>query len=96
MESKGDSQPLLTEDSHLQDCYNFSYFHFVFACGCMYVAMLMNSWNLVDAEKSLYVDIGPISMWVKMVSQWITILLYIWSLIGPCLLPNRDWGREID
>jgi len=96
LKSKEEDQKLLSVDEHAEDCYNFSYFHFVFACASMYMAMLMTAWSLTDAEKSMYFDIGPVSMWVKMVSQWITIILYIWSLVGPCIFPNRDWGRETD
>jgi len=84
-----DKEPLL---KHEDDCYNFSYFHLVFACGAMYMAMLFTGWNLssVIAEGQFAID--PVSMWAKIGSSWLTILFYIWSMIGPLLFPNREWN----
>jgi hypothetical protein len=32
------------------------------------------------------------SVWVKMISSWLVILLYFWTLIAPIVLPDRDWN----
>jgi len=80
------------QSSHDKECYNFSYFHLVFACGAMYMAMLYSGWNLSYAVIQGQFDIGPASMWIKVVSSWITVLLYIWSMVGPIFFPNRDWS----
>ncbi len=32
------------------------------------------------------------AVWVKIVSSWICIGLYIWTLVAPCLLPNREFN----
>lgn len=73
----------------------------------MYMAMVFTSWNFTGAQKvyllnsfavlklnnrSLQFDVGPVSLWVKMASQWLAILLYLWSLVGPVVLPDRDWS----
>jgi len=79
-------------EAHEDDCYNFSFFHLIFACGSMYMAMLFTAWNFVAAEQTMYFDIGPVSMWVKIVSQWVTMGLYVWSLIGPLVCGHRDWS----
>jgi len=85
-----------SEDSsllgHEGECYNFSYFHLVFACGAMYMAMLFTGWNLSSTTIVGQFDIGPMSMWMKIVSSWIAALMYIWSMVGPKLLPNREWA----
>lgn len=39
-------------------------------------------------------DDGAFSMWVKIASQWLTALLYIWTFVAPVLLPNRDFGQD--
>lgn len=31
-------------------------------------------------------------MWVKIGSQWVAIALFLWTLIAPVLLPDRDFG----
>jgi len=84
-----DESPLL---AHEKDCYNFSYFHLVFACGAMYMAMLFTGWNLESTLIQGVFDIGPISFWMKVVASWLTAFLYIWSMIAPSLFPNREFA----
>lgn len=31
------------------------------------------------------------SMWVKISAQWLTMLLFAWSLVAPKLFPSRDF-----
>jgi hypothetical protein len=38
------------------------------------------------------VDSSVVSVWLKIVSSWITICLYVWTIIAPIVLPNRDWN----
>lgn len=78
--------------AHENDCYNFSYFHLVFACGATYMGMLFTGWNLTGTISQGQFDIGPISMWIKIASGWITVILYIWSMVAPKLFPNREWN----
>ena len=74
------------------DYYNYFFFHLSFALGSQYFAMLLTNWNVQELNDGvLAVDYGVISMWVKMVSQWITILLYFWSLLAPCFCKNRHF-----
>lgn len=37
------------------------------------------------------VDLGWTAVWVKMASQWCCIALYIWTLLAPRILRNRDF-----
>eukprot|EP01113_Clastostelium_recurvatum_P036971 TRINITY_DN535_c0_g1_i1.p1 TRINITY_DN535_c0_g1~~TRINITY_DN535_c0_g1_i1.p1 ORF type:complete len:453 (-),score=117.12 TRINITY_DN535_c0_g1_i1:115-1473(-) len=76
--------------------YNYSFFHLTFALGAMYICMLLTNWMTIshdDADHSVNVDTGMVSVWVKMVSGWLTIGLYIWTLVAPILLPNREWSN---
>ena len=57
----------------------------------MYLAMLMTGWGSVTEAKNL-IDVGWTSVWVKLMSQWATAALYLWSLIAPVFLPDRDFG----
>jgi len=74
--------------------YNFSRFHLVFALGAFYIAMLMSDWKTVydPGQDTATVDSGLAAYWVKIVSSWICNLLYVWTLMGPVLLPDRDWS----
>jgi len=71
--------------------YNYSFFHLIFALASMYVAMLMTGWG-EESEEQDKIDVGWISVWVKIISQWATALLYSWTLLAPILLPDRDFG----
>jgi len=81
--------------------YNYSWFHIIFVLGAMYVAMLLTDWNVVsskplpDAPPSpgpdydVYIGRSMVAMWMRVVSSWICMALYIWTLVAPVLLPDR-------
>ena len=64
----------------------------------MYVAMLLTDWQVVrsgavssnpDSENDVYIGRSEVAMWMRVVSSWVCILLYIWSLVAPVLMPDR-------
>jgi len=81
--------------------YSYSRFHAVFALGAMYIAMLMTDWQTVyNPGNGPYsppnVDSGMAAVWVKIVSSWICVGMYVWTLAGPALFPDRDWSQLYD
>jgi len=69
-------------------------FHLIMAAGSMYMAMILTNWSSrqeVENNSKSY-DVGAETMWIKIVSQWLTCLLYIWSLAGPLILKDRDFS----
>lgn len=32
------------------------------------------------------------AVWVKICASWAGLLLYLWTLVAPLLLPNRDFS----
>jgi len=75
--------------------YNYSRFHAIFGLGALYIAMLMTDWRTVynpGSEDIAQVDSGEAAVWVKVVSSWLCVGLYIWTLVGPVLFPDRDWS----
>ena len=72
-------------------------FHFVMAAAAMYMAMILTNWSnyKVGVEESQQTsDFGLESMWIKVVSQWVTVLLYIWWLLAPIICSNREFGSD--
>jgi len=74
--------------------YNYSWFHVIFAIGSMYVAMLLTDWNVVSQRVSsghnnVYIGRSEVAMWMRVVSSWVCMLLYMWSLLAPALFPDR-------
>jgi len=86
------------EDEHDDEAqeisYNHTFFHLTFALGAMYVGELLTDWATVSAAtySTLLVDFGWVSVWVKIVSSWLAILIYCWTIVAPILLPERDWN----
>ena len=71
--------------------YIYSFFHLVFALAAMYSCMLLTGWGSVGVEGTDIIDVGWPSVWVKIISLWVTAALYVWSLLAPLVLPDRDF-----
>jgi len=85
----------LSKDDETKKCsYNYSYYHLVFVLAAMYVTMLINGWSTTNEEAGELVSVGHdwASVWVKVVSSWIAVFLYIWTLVAPIIFPYRDWS----
>ena len=64
----------------------------------MYVAMLLTDWNVVKSipapsdpgsDNDVYIGRSEVAMWMRVVSSWVCILIYIWSLLAPVFMPDR-------
>jgi hypothetical protein len=60
--------------------------------GSMYMAMLLTNWGVTDASAGTQNNIGEVSFWVKIVSEWACIALFVWCLVAPRVLPNREFS----
>lgn len=70
--------------------YNYSYFHFVFFLGSLYVMMTATNWFHYDGhEIEKLLDGSESVFWIKMASCWVCLVLYMWTLIAPMLCPKR-------
>eukprot|EP00128_Syssomonas_multiformis_P013396 Colp12_sorted_trinity150504_noHs@1727 len=74
--------------------YSYSFFHFIFVLAALYISMLITDFATVSqGEDTSKLDLGrgwP-SVWVKVVSSWLALLLYGWTLVAPILLPDRSF-----
>ncbi|KIM39718.1 hypothetical protein M413DRAFT_446621 [Hebeloma cylindrosporum] len=86
------------DDERTGTRYNYSWFHIIFSIAAMYVAMLLTDWNVVskspisgptDPDFNVYIGRSEVAMWMRVVSGWVCIILYIWSLLAPVLMPDR-------
>ncbi|KAE8231031.1 hypothetical protein CF326_g3959 [Tilletia indica] len=84
--------------------YNYAFFHLIFAIAACYVAMLLTDWRFVKLAKDalpiddddaplgapiVFIGRSPTAMWMRVVSSWLCIVIYAWSLVAPVLLPDR-------
>ena len=71
-------------------------FHLLMMFASLYLAMVLTNWgapNLDDFYKN-YTDFSKewLGFGMKLASQWITTLLFIWCLIAPKVCPGRDFS----
>ncbi|EQC37958.1 hypothetical protein SDRG_04975 [Saprolegnia diclina VS20] len=62
-------------------------FHLVMVFGGLYMAMVLTQWGSSHGQEQ-----GAVNMWVQIVSQWMVLLLYVWTLVAPRLFPDRDFS----
>ena len=68
-------------------------FHLFLALAGAYMAMVITNWGNPDGVPDAKTDAtaGRESMWLKIIAQWLTMLLYMWSLWAPVC---RGEGEE--
>ena len=42
-----------------------------------------------DPDEDVYIGRSEVAMWMRVVSSWVCMALYIWSLMAPVLMPDR-------
>lgn len=71
--------------------YNYSFFHFQLCLASLYIMMTLTNWYKPNSEGAVMHANEP-AMWVKISSSWVCIVLYIWTLIAPVILPDREFN----
>ena len=41
------------------------------------------------SEEIVYIGRSETAMWMRVVSSWVCMLLYMWSLLAPVFMPDR-------
>ena len=67
------------------------------ACS-LFMAMLITNWSVQPTNQGLDVfSVSYESFWIKIVAQWVCLLMYAWTLLAPYLMrEHRDFGVEFD
>ena len=59
---------------------------------CWY-AMALTAWGSYDkGGNSANPEVGRVSMWMMISSEWLCLTLYLWTLVAPRLFPDRDFS----
>uniref|UniRef100_A0A8C8IJ90 Serine incorporator 2 n=1 Tax=Oncorhynchus tshawytscha TaxID=74940 RepID=A0A8C8IJ90_ONCTS len=70
--------------------YSYSFFHFSLCLASLYIMMTLTNWYQPDAEYQAMQSCLP-AVWVKIGSSWIGLAFYLWTLVAPLILSNRDF-----
>ncbi|XP_009996995.1 PREDICTED: serine incorporator 3 [Chaetura pelagica] len=71
--------------------YNYTFFHFMLFLASLYIMMTLTNWYSPDADFKTMTSKWP-AVWVKITSSWVCLLLYLWTLVAPVVLTNRDFS----
>lgn len=71
--------------------YNYAFFHFMLLLASLYIMMTLTNWYSPDADFKTMTSKWP-AVWVKITSSWVCLLLYLWTLVAPLVLTNRDFA----
>jgi len=72
--------------------YNWSLFHVMFALATLYVMMTLTNWFHPESSNTEKFSANQGAVWVKIVSSWLCGGLYLWTLVAPIVLQDRDFG----
>ncbi|KAJ8920622.1 hypothetical protein NQ315_004761 [Exocentrus adspersus] len=71
--------------------YSWSFFHVMFALATLYVMMTLTNWYKPNSSLETF-NYNAASMWVKTISSWLCLALYVWTLIAPVVLRDREFN----
>jgi len=56
------------------------------------MAMLLTNWGQpTGGDQESNNDISVESMWIKIITVWLTDILFLWTVLAPRIFPNRDF-----
>uniref|UniRef100_A0A8C4X614 Serine incorporator 1 n=1 Tax=Erpetoichthys calabaricus TaxID=27687 RepID=A0A8C4X614_ERPCA len=87
---EGDSVHRAVDNEKDGVTYSYSFFHFMLFLASLYIMMTLTNWYSPDSTFKTMISKWP-SVWVKISSSWICIALYVWTLVAPLVLTNRDF-----
>ncbi|XP_060114611.1 serine incorporator 2 [Heteronotia binoei] len=71
--------------------YNYSFFHICLLLASLYIMMTLTNWYRPD-EYHQKLTSPWTAVWVKISSSWAGLLLYVWTLVAPIVMPDRDFS----
>jgi len=86
-----DDEDKYDDDEENHTAYNYSFFHLIFALAGTYIAMLLTDWNTMKFTNGINLIVGQSwsSVWVKIITGWLAILLYLWTVVAPIFFPDN-------
>ena len=73
--------------------YNWSLFHVMFGLATLYIMMTLTNWYSPNGNNTTQtISANMSAVWVKIISSWLCCAIYVWTLIAPVVLPERDFS----
>ncbi|XP_041811707.1 serine incorporator 2 [Chelmon rostratus] len=71
--------------------YSYSFFHFSLFLASLYIMMTLTNWYKPNSDYQVMQTSMP-AVWVKISSSWLGLAIYLWTLVAPLVLPDRDFS----
>lgn len=71
--------------------YSWSFFHIMFGLATLYVMMTLTNWYQPSSTIEEFSS-NLAAVWIKIVSSWLCLALYTWTLVAPMILTDRDFS----
>ncbi|KAM7372825.1 hypothetical protein PAMP_007721 [Pampus punctatissimus] len=71
--------------------YSYSFFHFSLFLASLYIMMTLTNWYKPDIDDHTMQSTMP-AVWVMISSSWLGLALFLWTLVAPLVLPDRDFS----
>jgi len=77
--------------ANLENAALSSRFHLLLAFASCFVCMNLSAWGSQAAAEDGDASAGlsTTNMWIKIVTQWVCILIFVWTLVAPRICPGR-------
>merc|ERR1711997_776391 len=72
--------------------YNWSLFHIMFGLATLYIMMTLTNWYSPGNNTIETISANMSAVWVKIISSWLCCAIYVWTLVAPVVLPDRDFS----
>jgi len=89
--SKDGDRQVVWDDEKDSVSYSYSGCHFIFLLASLYVMMTLTNWYRPSPDLRSFFSNEP-SMWVKISSSWLCVIIYVWTCIAPTVLRDRDFS----
>ncbi|KAE8745732.1 hypothetical protein FOCC_FOCC007528 [Frankliniella occidentalis] len=90
-EDNGSSGQKVWDNEDEGVAYSWSFFHLTFCLSTLYIMMTLTNWYQPNSSLAT-LNANDASMWVKVISSWMCMGLYLWTLIAPVVLSNREFN----
>ncbi|XP_042292328.1 serine incorporator 2 isoform X4 [Thunnus maccoyii] len=71
--------------------YSYSFFHFSLCLASLYIMMTLTNWYKPNTDYQAMQTTMP-AVWVKIGSSWLGLAIFLWTLVAPLVLPDRDFS----
>jgi hypothetical protein len=76
-----------------RDTNLYIYFHIIMMASSFFLAMLFTNWGAPDLTQQIVFSYNPSSLkyWIQIFSSWGVMGIYLWTLVAPKILTNREF-----